>query len=451
MIEKGNILSVECTGMGHNGEGVCRYDGLALFVPSALPGEIVEIEVTEVKKRFAAGKVSKIIKKSEERIDPICPLFGECGGCQLQHLDYNSQLRWKKRMVEDAFSRIGNLKEVTVNSVLGMDEPLNYRNKMQLPVGLVANDVAIGCYQRGSHQVVDATVDCFIQSDWNNQLLQTIRKLMKDFYIPCYQEGNHSGWLRHIMGRSNRAGQGILVLVGTTNEVPENFSHWLPILQNIEGLGGIVLNLNSGRTNTVLGRENILLFGQDQLLETLGNLDFSLSATAFFQVNPVQTEVLYSKVREFAELTGEETILDAYCGTGTIGLYLARDAKKIIGVERYDQAVEDAKKNAEMNQISNCEFWAGDVEKYLDEIQKLKLDLIIVDPPRSGCSPEMLEALNQTGAKRMIYVSCNPSTLARDAKWLDAEGWKIKKVQPVDMFPHTAHVECVVLMSRVQK
>ena len=173
MIEKGNILSVECTGMGHNGEGVCRYDGLALFVPSALPGEIVEIEVTEVKKRFAAGKVSKIIKKSEERIDPICPLFGECGGCQLQHLDYNSQLRWKKRMVEDAFSRIGNLKEVTVNSVLGMDEPLNYRNKMQLPVGLVANDVAIGCYQRGSHQVVDATVDCFIQSDWNNQLLQT--------------------------------------------------------------------------------------------------------------------------------------------------------------------------------------------------------------------------------------------------------------------------------------
>ena len=319
---------------------------------------------------------------------------------------------------------------------------------MQLPVGLIGNDVAIGCYQRGSHQVVDTTVDCFIQSDWNNHLLQTIRKLMKEFYIPCYQERNHSGWLRHIMGRSNRVGQGILVLVGTTKEIPESFFHWLPILQKIEGLRGIVLNVNSGRTNTVLGQENVLLFGEDQLLETLGELEFSLSATAFFQVNPVQTEVLYNKVVEFAELTGKETVLDAYCGTGTIGLYLAGNAKKILGIERYGQAVEDAKKNAERNQISNCEFWTGEVEKYLDEIQKLKLDLIVVDPPRSGCSTEMLEALNQTGAKRMVYVSCNPSTLARDAKWLVGEGWEIKKVQPVDMFPHTSHVECVTLLDR---
>ena len=451
MIEKGKILSVECTGMGHNGEGVCRYDGLALFVPLVLPGETAEIEVTEVKKRFAGGKLRKVIKKSEERIDPICPLFGECGGCQLQHLDYDSQLRWKKRMVEDAFARLGNLKEVIVKPVLGMVEPLNYRNKMQLPVGLIGNDVAIGCYQRGSHQVVDTTVDCFIQSNWNNNLLQTIRKLMKEFYIPCYQERNHSGWLRHIMGRSNRVGQGILVLVGTTKEIPESFYHWIPILQKIEGLRGIVLNVNSGRTNTVLGQENVLLFGEDQLLETLGELEFSLSATAFFQVNPVQTEVLYNKVVEFAELTGKETVLDAYCGTGTIGLYLARNAKKILGIERYGQAVEDAKKNAKRNQISNCEFWTGEVEKYLDEIQKLKLDLIVVDPPRSGCSTEILEALNQTGAKRMVYVSCNPSTLARDAKWLVGEGWEIKKVQPVDMFPHTSHVESVCLMSRVKE
>lgn len=443
----GDTLQVECTGLGHNGEGVCRYDGLALFVPLVLPGEKAEIEVVEMKKRHGIGRLIRIIDPASSRVEPPCPYYGICGGCQLQHLSYSDQLFWKKRTVEDAFSRIGHLSDIKINDVIGMDEPWYYRNKMQLPVGKEKQEIVIGCYQQGTHQVVN-TPKCLIQSEWNNQALAKVLELVKELKVPVYSEATHTGWLRHVMGRSNRRGEGILVLVGTTAELPQGKEKWVEALKEIPGLRGIILNVNEGRTNTVVGRENHLIWGDASIQETLGDFEFSLSGTAFFQVNPVQTEILYNKVVEAANLTGNETILDAYCGTGTIALYLASKAKKVIGIERHVGAVEDAKENARANKISNCEFWTGDVESYLEQINQLGLDVIVVDPPRTGCSPKLLETLSQTPAKKMVYVSCNPSTLARDAGLLAQEGWTVKNVQPVDMFPQTSHIECVALIER---
>lgn len=446
-IKKGSIVQVECTGLGHNGEGVCRYDGLALFVPLVLPGEKAIIEITDVKKRYGMGRLVEILEPSSERVDAPCPYFGLCGGCQLQHLSYESQLRWKKKMVEDAFARIGHLSDIFIDDVFGMKNPWNYRNKMQLPVGQTKNLLSIGCYQQGTHQVID-TPDCMIQSEWNNYLLKAAKNFLEEIKVEVYSEKEHTGWLRHVMGRSNRKGEGLLVIVGKTSELPGGDELWIENLKDIPGLKGILLNINSGRTNTVLGKETRLVWGEQSLDENLGDFQFSLSGTAFFQVNPTQTEVLYDYVKTFADLSGNEKVLDAYCGTGTIALYLASGANKVLGIERHFGAVEDAKKNAAQNKIINCDFWAGDMERYLGKVQQMELDLIVVDPPRSGCSPETLQTLHDVGAKKIVYVSCNPSTLARDCAWLAQQGWKINKVQPVDMFPHTSHVECVTLISR---
>lgn len=446
-ISKGSIVQVECTGLGHNGEGVCRYDGLALFVPLVLPGEKAIIEITEIKKRYGTGRLVEIIKRSTDRIDAPCPYFGVCGGCQLQHLSYFSQLEWKKKMVDDAFTRIGHLQDISIDPVVGMENPWNYRNKMQLPVGQDKNGLSIGCYQQGTHRVID-TPDCMIQSEWNNHLLKELKQFLEELKVEIYSEKEHTGWLRHVMGRSNRLNEGTLVIVAKTSELPGGDDLWIQKLKNIPGLRGILLNINSGKTNTVLGKENRLVWGEESLQENLGDLQFSLSGTAFFQVNPMQTETLYDYVKKFVDLSGDEKILDAYCGTGTIALYLASRAKEVLGIERHAGAVKDAKKNAIENNIVNCEFWSGAIEEYLEKIQQMKLDVIVVDPPRSGCTPETLQTLHDVGAKKIVYVSCNPSTLARDCAWLTQQGWMINKVQPVDMFPQTSHIECVVLMTK---
>lgn len=446
-IRKGSIVQVECTGLGHNGEGVCRYDGLALFVPLVLPGEKAIIEITDVKKRYGMGRLVEILESSSERIDAPCPYFGLCGGCQLQHLSYESQLRWKKKMVEDAFTRIGHLPDILIDDVVGMKNPWNYRNKMQLPVGQAKNSLSIGCYQQGTHQVID-TPDCMIQSEWNNHLLTELKSLLEEIKVEVYSEREHTGWLRYVMGRSNRKGEGLLIIVGKNSELPGGDELWIQKLKNIPGLKGILLNINFGRTNTVLGKETRLIWGEQSLQENLGDLKFSLSGTAFFQVNPTQTEVLYDYVRNFANLSGNEKVLDAYCGTGTIALYLASGAKEVLGIERHVGAVEDAKKNATENNINNCDFWAGDIEGYLEKVKQMEFDVVVVDPPRSGCSSETLQTLHDVGAKKIVYVSCNPSTLARDCAWLVQQGWTIKKVQPVDMFPQTSHVECVTLITK---
>jgi len=445
-LKTGSVIQVDCTGMGHNGEGVCRFDGLALFVPLVLPGEKAKIEVVEVKKRYGVGRLIEIIEPSAERVTPRCTYYGSCGGCQLQHLSYSGQLRHKKQMVKDAFERIGRLESPIIHDVLGMAEPWNYRNKMQLPVGKEKQELLIGCYQRGSHKVID-TLDCLIQSEWNNRLLKKIRKFLQEIGAKVYSEKNHQGWLRHVMGRTNKDGEALLVIVATSARLPGGRARWQKFFQELENVKGILLNVNSKVTNTVLGNETITVAGEGSLTETLGDLRFSLSGTAFFQVNPSQTEVLYDKVVEFAGLTGSEKVLDAYCGTGTIALYLAPRSHKVIGIERHKGAVEDAQKNAEENGIGNCEFWAGDVEHYLAKIKEMQPDIVVIDPPRSGCSPEMLAALNDTGIKKLVYVSCNPSTLARDVAWLVGRGWEIKEVQPVDMFPQTAHVEAVIKLS----
>lgn len=446
-IKTGSIVQVDCTGLGHNGEGVCRYDGLALFVPLVLPGEKVTIEITEVKKRYGMGHLVELLEKSNDRVDAPCPYFGLCGGCQLQHLSYAGQLEWKKKMVEDAFIRIAHLQNISVDHVLGMKNPWNYRNKMQLPVSQENKKLSIGCYQQGSHKVID-TPDCMIQSEWNNQLLKELKNFLEAINVEVYSEKEHNGWLRHVMGRSNRKDEGVLIIVGKTSELPGGDELWIHKLKDIPGLKGILLNTNPGKTNTVLGRETRLVWGEQSLQENLGDLEFSVSGTAFFQVNPKQTEVLYDYVKIFAGLTGNEKVLDAYCGTGTIALYLASGAKSVLGIERHFGAVEDAKKNAAENKISNCDFWAGDIEEYLEKVQQIELDVIVVDPPRSGCSPETLQTLHDVKAKKMVYVSCNPSTLARDCAWLTQQGWIINKVQPVDMFPQTSHVECITLLTR---
>ena len=449
-LQVGKQIQVDCNGLGHNGEGICRYDGLAIFVPFVLPGEKVEIQITQLKKRYASGRLIKVIEPSKERVEPPCHLFGACGGCQLQHLSYKKQLFWKQRQVSDALERIGKLDGIKVKPVIGMNDPWHYRNKMQLPVSGVPKKVKIGCYETGSHRVTD-TDTCLIQTEWNNRLLAKVREVADSLGIEPYLEREGKGWLRHVMGRSNSRGQGVLVLVGKDKDLPGGKEAWQEAFEGFPGLVGIVLNVNSEQTNVVIGRDNHLISGEETLIEALDGKDFVISATSFFQVNPQQTEILYKEAVRMAGLTGKETVLDAYCGTGTIALFLAGQAKNVIGIERYIGAVEDARVNAKNNGISNCKFWVGNIEEHLKTLTTLKLDVVVVDPPRTGCSPETLAALHATGAKRFIYVSCNPATLARDAAWLFAQGWKIKEVQPVDMFPQTSHVECVALMSRVQK
>lgn len=451
-VQKNQKLSVTFEDMTHEGNGVGKRDGYPIFVPYGLPGERAEVKVIKVKKNFAIGKLLRIEEASPDRVDPPCNVYYQCGGCQLQHMRYSLQTDMKRTQVVNALQKIGHIDHAPVFETIGMDDPWRYRNKVQIPVAAKEDGLITGFYRKKSHDIIEGMDRCIITSEVNDRMVEAVRSIAERLGIPAYDEKTHRGVLRHIMVRTGEAtNETMIVLVTRTKVLPNKKALIQALRDTYPNVTSIMQSINQERTNVILGKEIHCLWGEAYIYDQIGNIKFAISAKSFYQVNPSQTKKLYDKTLEFAELTGSETVIDAYCGIGTISLFLAQQAKKVYGVEVVPDAITDAKANAQLNHIENVDFFVGQAEKVMPwwTTQGLKPDVIVVDPPRKGCDQALLEAMLSMKPDRIVYVSCNPSTLARDLRILEDGGYQTKKVQPVDMFPQTNHVECVVLMSRV--
>ncbi|KGN00428.1 23S rRNA (uracil(1939)-C(5))-methyltransferase RlmD [Clostridium botulinum D/C] len=464
-VEKNKEYIVEILSLGFEGEGIAKIDNYAIFIPEAMIGEKVKIKIVKVKKNFAYGKLIEILETSKNREIPVCDIYTRCGGCSIQHFNYDAQLEFKKNRVKDCLERIGKLQVITkeeknisyldnksaiLHDTLGMENPYRYRNKVQLPVGEENGEIKIGFYAPRSHDIIDMDI-CNIQDEVGDKVVTIIKEWMKNYNIKPYNEEKNTGFIRHIMVRRGfNTNEVMVVIVTRTNELPYKEELIELILKNIDGVTSIVQNINSKKTNVVLGLNNITLYGKDYISDYIGEFKFNISPLSFFQVNPIQTEVLYNKALEYAALTGNEVVFDAYCGTGTISLFLSKNAKKVYGVEIVEDAIENAKINAKENNVNNAEFIVGKSEEVIPNLikQGIKADVVVVDPPRKGCDKSLLDAIGNMKPDRIVYVSCDPGTLARDLAILDELGYATKEVQPVDMFPQTGHVENVVLLTR---
>jgi 23S rRNA (uracil-5-)-methyltransferase RumA len=448
-LKKGETIQLPIRRLGINGEGVGFYQKQVVFVDGAIPGEVVVARVENVERRFAKARLLRIRKRSPRRIQPPCPVYADCGGCQLQHIDYPMQLKLKKELVEEAFARYTSLRELPIEETVGMDEPWRYRNKAQLPVQLRGKKVVMGMYSARSHRLVDMR-ECGVQHPETNRILETARKTVEELGIPIYDEKKHTGVLRHLVARFGfQTEEAQLVLVCRTDELPRERELVERLVRRLPQVKSIVLNVNPKRTSLVFGEKARVLWGKETVDEQLNKKVYALSATAFFQLNPIQTVKLYDLVKEAAELTGKETVIDAYCGVGTIGLWLADRAARIIGMDTISSAVEDARRNAKRNGIDHAEYHVGRAEDLLPRWVKagLRPDVVVVDPPRTGLGQPLIDMLKEVRVPRLVYVSCNPSTLAKDCAQLLQGGYELKRLVPVDMFPQTAHVETVCTLS----
>lgn len=451
MVEKDKEYIFDVEALGYEGEGIAKIERYPVFIPGALIGEKVKVIITKVKKNFAYGKLIEVLEKSKERRIPKCANYNICGGCTLQHLSYEGQLDFKFARVKDCIRKIAGLDENIVKYPIGMKNIYRYRNKVQFPVGIVNGKLSIGFFSEKSHRIIDMDT-CLLQDEESEKIINIIRKWMNDYsIIPAKKEGKFfkQGIIRHIVVRKSFKTNDIMVILVTTNKKIPYVNELIEMLTNsISNIKSIVQNINDKDTNLVMGYECINLWGEDHICDYIGKYKFNISPLSFFQVNPVQTEVLYNKALEYADLNGDEVVFDAYCGTGTITLFLSKNAKKVYGVEIIDQAIENAKINARENNISNSEFFTGKSEEIIPRLIEdgIKPDVIVVDPPRKGCDTKLLKAIGEASPKKVVYVSCDPSTLARDLKCLEEFGYKTVEVQPVDMFPMTKHVENVALL-----
>ena len=444
-VQKNEYIDVIFEDLTHDGAGVAKVEGYPLFVPNGLPGEKAKIKVIKVNKGYGFGRLMEITEASPYRVEPECPIYKECGGCQLQHMSYEGQLKAKEKQVSDVLQRIGKLENVKVHPVIGMENPWRYRNKAQVPIGEHEGGLIGGFYQQRSHQIIDMKA-CIIQQEKNDEVVKEVKEICNINGVRAYDEQKHKGELRHIMARYGlKSGEVMVVLVTRTNELTGKKKIIEEIVKRIPGVKSIVQNINSKKTNVIFGDETKVLWGEEVIYDSIGDIKFAISARSFYQVNPEQTKVLYDKALEYADLTGEENVIDAYCGIGTISLFLAQKARKVYGVEIVPEAIEDAKKNAELNGISNVEFAVGEAETVIPEWYEngVVADVLVVDPPRKGCDDKLLQTIINMKPKKVVYVSCNPATLARDLRVLEDGGYQTVEVQPVDMFPQTMHVECV--------
>ena len=449
-LQKGRIYETIIDDLGTRGEGIGKIDGFTVFVPGALPGEKIRWQAAEIKKNYAVGELREILLPSPNRIVPRCSRFPACGGCRLQHLAYDAELALKQKRVEETLRRVGKIDAPQILPVKGAADPWRYRNKMQFPVGRDQNKLLIGCYAAGSHRIID-TDECLIQKQGNNEIIAALRQVVRRCNLSVYDEKNCRGILRHVVGRVNEAGEIMLVLVTATENLPRRSEVITALRENLPRMIGLQQNIQPDKSNVIMGSKTKLLWGKATITEKLGNFVFNISPRSFFQVNTAQAKILYDTAREFAALTGRETLLDAYCGTGTVGLYLATAAKKVIGVEIVASAVEDARENARLNGIENAEFMAGDAAKLMPELLRsgLKPDVIVLDPPRSGSDETFLAAAAKMRPARIVYISCNPATLARDVAFLKNHGYEFGMAQAVDMFPQTMNIETVTLLTAV--
>ncbi|MBQ9573354.1 MAG: 23S rRNA (uracil(1939)-C(5))-methyltransferase RlmD [Acidaminococcaceae bacterium] len=449
-VRQGQEMEIEITGLGSTGEGVGRFGDIAVFVPGALTGEKVRASAAFVKKNFIIGKLLEIITASPHRVAPACPVYEACGGCQLQHLSYEAELEEKREQVKAALERIGHLRGVKVMPTISSNHPLYYRNKMQFPVAGKNGKLQIGCFALNTHRVIDVT-DCCIQKEKNNEIAAIVRTWMKQYKIMPYDEDKRTGTVRHIMGRVGvQTGEVMVCLVTAQDTVPHLKELVKMLKAAIPGVKSVVQNVNKRSTNVILGEKTKLIAGEPTIKDKIGALKFNISAQSFFQVNSEQAEKLYNTALEFADLKGTETVVDLYCGTGTITLFMAQKAKQALGIEIVPSAIRDAKKNARANLIENVDFLLGDAAVEMPKLaaEGLRPDVVILDPPRAGCEERVLAAIVKVKPERVVYVSCNPATLARDLAYLHEHGFNIDKVQPCDMFSRTHHVETVVLLIR---
>ena len=453
-VKKNETITLTFEDLTHEGSGVGKVKGYPIFVPHGLPGEEAEVKVVKVNKRFAYGKLLDIKKASPERVTPPCNVFYKCGGCQLQHMSYEMQLDMKRNQVQNVMQKVAHLPHVPVYPVLGMEDPWRYRNKIQIPVGKKDGELITGFYQKRSHRIIHDMDTCVIQNELGDRMVEAVRRIATDLGIKAYDEKTHRGVLRHIIVRTAfGTNDTMIILVTRTDKLPHQDELIKQLTETYPAIKSIIQNINSEKTNVIMGKKSRTLFGEDYIYDSIGNLKFKISPRSFYQVNPTQTKVLYEKALEYANVGPDDIVIDAYCGIGTISLFLAQKAKKVYGVEMVPEAIDDAKINAKLNGITNAEFFVGQAEKVMPwwTQQGLRPDVIVVDPPRKGCDEALLQAMIDMQPKRIVYVSCNPSTLARDLRILEDGGFRTQEVQPVDMFSQTAHVEVVALMSRADE
>ncbi|EHK2345997.1 23S rRNA (uracil(1939)-C(5))-methyltransferase RlmD [Clostridium perfringens] len=452
MVEKNKEYIFDIISQGYEGEGIAKIDNkYPIFIEGALKGEKVKVRIVKVNKNFAYGKLMEVLEASEERVNPPCAIYKRCGGCKLQHASYKAQLDFKWDRVKDCVSKIGKLDPSIVKYPLGMEEPWRYRNKVQLPIGLINGEVKIGFFAPRSHDIIDME-SCLIQDEIGDKVVKLTREWIEKFNIRPYNvdgEYDEKGIVRHIMIRRGFTTNEVMVVLVTNGEKLPHKEEFVDLMvKNIPGIKSVIQNINSKKTNVILGLESKTLWGEDTISDYIGDFRFNISPLSFFQVNPTQTEVLYGKALEYANLTGNEEVFDAYCGTGTITLFLSQKAKKVYGVEIIPQAIDNAWINAKENKVDNVEFFVGESEVVIPDLinKGVKADVVVVDPPRKGCDKKLLDAITNIDAKKIVYVSCDPSTLGRDLKVLEENGYKTLEVQPVDMFPNTAHIENVALL-----
>lgn len=449
-LKPGDKLVVTIKRLGINGEGVGYYRRKAVFIDGALPEEVVKADAVDIQPSYIKARLREVEKRSPLRIEPPCPVFGICGGCQIQHLSYEGQLAAKAELVREAFERYAGLKDLKIQPTLGMDRPWDYRNKAQLQLVRRDGELLAGLYEAGSHEVVDIS-GCPIQHPQVNAAVAKVKAVLDELKIPLHHEAGTKDGVRTVVVRHGfQSGHLQLTLIATSDRLPRQEEFIRLVRQELPDLTGISLNINPKKTPLIFGERTILLWGEEAMKESLGDLEFSLSPRAFFQLNPAQTVKLYEAVRAAAGLTGKETVVDAYCGTGTIGLWLAPYAREVRGIESIPEAVEDARENARRNGRANASFFVGEAEELLPRWAEngLRPEVIIADPPRTGLDRRFLDTVLRIKPQRFVYVSCNPSTLAKDCKVLLDGGYRIETVQPLDMFPQTSHVECCSLLVR---
>ena len=449
MIQKNQQIPLHCDRLGSELEGVCSHEGMAVFVPGVLPGEDADVLIVKVQPRYAFGKLLSVTAASADRAEPLCPVYDKCGGCSGQHMTYAATLRAKRAQVVDCLTRIGGLAlaDSDVPPVIGADDPWHCRNKTAVPVGGTADDPQLGFYRRRSHAIVPID-DCPVSMPGLSEVLAAVREWMQKNRVQPYNELSGKGLLRHVVMRVSRAGQLMVTLVATRDKLPDVPALVSLLQKGVPGFCSLHLSVNSERNNVILGRTSRKLFGEDAIYETLLGLAFEIPPLSFSQVNPDQTEKLYQTAIDFAQLKPGDTVVDAYAGAGTISLCMARACGHVIGIEIVPQAIEGAKRNAARNGIENAEFHVAAVEDLLPKLVKegLRPDVVVLDPPRKGIEPAVVDAVFKARPRRVVYVSCHVPTQARDLKLLAEGGYRMENCQPVDMFCYAGGVENVVSM-----
>lgn len=438
--------TVRITDFGTDGEGICKIDGYTVFVPSAVKGDLCEILIVKEKKSYGYGKLLEVIEPSPFRQEPRCPVFGKCGGCTMQSVTYEKQLEYKENKVAEALKRIGGFSDVKINSVTGSQSAYRYRNKAQYPLAQTPDGVRSGFYAPHSHRVVP-TADCPLQDERSNALANAVTAWANENNIPAYNEETGRGILRRICLRCGEK-EAVLVIVASkklknTDLLTEKITSEFPFVC------GIVVNYNNERTNTIYADNDEVIFGVPYIYDFIGDIKYKIHYRSFYQVNPYTTKLLYEKALELADCKHTQTVFDLYCGTGTISLFLAKSAKRVIGIEIVEDAVVNARENAQLNGIDNAEFFCGEAEKVAPELieKGYSADTVVLDPPRKGCGEELIHAVGKMRPARIVYVSCDCATMARDAKKFTEYGYELKEVHVFDQFPQTSHVESAALLT----